>query len=201
MDFFPEPEDQWISYADFLTGVVAIFLFIVVLFVPFIKPAIEKSKESEQSAGNLIVEIGWVGDADVDTWLLAPGDRPVGYSNKGGRVFNLLRDDLGHDYESLNGRHYENAYSRGIPAGEYVVNVHLFRAPKSVPMPLEVEVAVRLARDPKGSKSDPLQIVKSKVKMENEGQEITALRFRLDHEGKVVPGSANANFAPVRNRQ
>jgi len=33
--------------------------------------------------------------AHVDLWVQAPGDVPVGYSNKSGGVLNLLRDDLG----------------------------------------------------------------------------------------------------------
>ena len=47
--------------------------------------------------GNVIVEVRWPTelDSDVDLWVQAPGDVPVGYSNKGGAMFNLLRDDLG----------------------------------------------------------------------------------------------------------
>ena len=54
------------------------------------------------------------------------GRRPVGYSNKGGVIFNLLRDDLGKRADAT-GMNYEVSYSRGIPAGEYTVNVHLYR--------------------------------------------------------------------------
>ena len=55
--------------------------------------------------GNVIIEAQWADklDADVDLWVQAPGDVPVGYSNKSGAVFNLLRDDLGraHDITDL----------------------------------------------------------------------------------------------------
>ena len=65
-------------------------------------------------------------DADVDLWVQAPGDVPVGYSNKGGAIFNLLRDDLGQRADAT-GMNYEVSYARGMPAGEYTANLHLYR--------------------------------------------------------------------------
>jgi hypothetical protein len=41
-------------------------------------------------------------------------------------VFNLLRDDLG-KAQDLTDNNYEVACSRGLPPGEYVVNVHMYR--------------------------------------------------------------------------
>ena len=55
----------------------------------------------------------------------APGDVPVGYSNKSGKIFNLLRDDLGS--QDITDYNYEVAYTRGTPGGEYVVNLHMYR--------------------------------------------------------------------------
>ena len=49
----------------------------------------------------------------------APDDIPVGYSNKGGLFFNLLRDDLG-KYKDNSPINYEVSYSRGISEG----NIH-----------------------------------------------------------------------------
>ena len=46
----------------------------------------------------------------------APDDIPVGYSNKGGLFFNLLRDDLG-IYKDNSPVNYEVSYSRGISKG------------------------------------------------------------------------------------
>jgi hypothetical protein len=70
-------------------------------------------------------------DTDVDLWVQGPGDVPVGYSNKGGRLFNLLRDDLGlqSDAAKIN---YESSFSRGIVEGEYVINVHLYKSKYTV---------------------------------------------------------------------
>ena len=43
--------------------------------------------------GNVVVEIHWPDDlpVDVDLWVQAPRDVPVGYWNQGSRFFNLLR--------------------------------------------------------------------------------------------------------------
>src|SRR3981081_592713 len=57
----------------------------------------EEHSKGQAPPGNVIVEMFWdkAIDADVDLWVQAPGDVPVGYSNKSGVVFNLVRDDLG----------------------------------------------------------------------------------------------------------
>ena len=62
---------------------------------------------------------GWAGDrhgeapsdaalAHFDLWVQAPGDVPVGYSNKSGGVFNLLRDDLGKAKDMTDGNSFVN---------------------------------------------------------------------------------------------
>jgi hypothetical protein len=70
---------------------------------------------------------------------------PVGYSNKSGKVFDLLRDDLGMAQDMTDSNH-EVAYSRGAPAGEYVVNVHMYRG-VNVTYPIPVKVIVMVKRD------------------------------------------------------
>ena len=92
-----------------------------------------------------MVEANWPPDldSDVDLWVQAPGDVPVGYSNKGGAVFNLLRDDLGQQLD-LSGLNYESSYSRGIVPGEYTVNVHLYRNRAAVAaVPVTVVVSTK----------------------------------------------------------
>ena len=117
----------------------------------------------------MIVEVRWPDqlDSDVDLWVQAPGDVPVGYSNKGGAIFNLLRDDLGQRADAT-GMNYEVSYSRGIPPGEYMVNVHLYRNAAGVmpdpghrrrqreEQPTESAaqlLATKVAADPRGRRS------------------------------------------------
>jgi hypothetical protein len=60
-------------------------------------PTKSSVSDNVQAPGNVIIEAQWADklDADVDLWVQAPGDMPVGYSNESGQSLNLLRDDLG----------------------------------------------------------------------------------------------------------
>src|SRR5690606_40575934 len=101
-------------FRDMIRLALAGFVAIVVLLLPHINPPGD-AKAVVDPPGNIMVEAVWPEDLDVDVdlWVQAPGDTPVGYSNKSGRFFNLLRDDLGQvaDATKLN---YEVSYSRGI---------------------------------------------------------------------------------------
>jgi hypothetical protein len=46
--------------------------------------------------------------AHFDLWVQAPGDLPIGYSNKSGGVFNILRDDLGKAKDMTDGNSFVN---------------------------------------------------------------------------------------------
>lgn len=183
-------------FRDVIFLALAGFVAIVVMLLPFINPPAKAAAEIE-SPGNVIVEIRWPDemDTDVDLWVQAPGDVPVGYSNKGGLIFNLLRDDLGRhaDATEIN---YEVTYSRGIPSGEYTVNIHLYRNLSSqFPVPVNVVVSVKQT-----AKDSARQIVASKVKLQREGQELTVFRFTLDQHGALVPGSVHSIERALRNR-
>ncbi len=161
------------------------FVTIVVLLLPHLNPP-TLADEEVVAPGNVIVEVRWADgqDADVDLWVQAPGDRPVGYSNKGGHIFNLLRDDLGglDDETNLN---YEVAFTRGTPSGEYTINLHLYRN-ASGQFPVEVEVSVGVRPTAGGTVR---KIASKRAVLATLGQELTVLRFSLDGEGQVVPGS------------
>jgi hypothetical protein len=171
------------------------FVAIVVLLLPHLKPQVSSEESDIDPPGNVIIEIRWPDkmDTDVDLWVQAPGDVPVGYSNKGGLVFNLLRDDLGQlaDATEFN---YEISYSRGIPSGEYTVNVHLFINHEPIfPVPVTVMASVR-----KESGDRSKQIVTTQVGLMRNNQEVTAFRFRLDATGDLVPDSVHSLYRPLR---
>lgn len=142
-----EQEDDGTVFRDVIMLALLGFVTIVVLLLPHLNPPVETT-EDVNAPGNVVVELRWPDeiDADVDLWVQAPGDQAVGYSNKGGRTFNLLRDDLGHvnDPGRLN---YEVAYSRGRPAGEYTVNLHLYTNRQRV-YPVEAEVYIGIKKLP-----------------------------------------------------
>jgi hypothetical protein len=160
------------------------FVAIVVLILPWINP---DANELDKPPGDLIFEISWDPkcDTDVDLWLRAPGDRPVGYSNKNGIVIDLLRDDLGF-YRDEGVANIEFAYARWEADGEYIVNVHLYKADKKCPLPVKVYTRVYRRSAPKHS------VLEKTVALGAVGQELTVGRFTMT-DGKA----SNMHDLPV----
>jgi hypothetical protein len=184
-----EEDDGGTVFRDVIMLALAGFVAMVVLLLPHLNPPGEASEETTEPPGNVIVEVRWPDelDSDVDLWVEAPGDVPVGYSNKGGAIFNLLRDDLGKRADAT-GLNYEISYSRGIPAGEYTVNIHLYRNAANVfPIPVTVVTSVK-----KSAKESARQLLASKIELGREGEELTVYRFRLAEDGTLVPGSVHS---------
>ena len=191
-----EQDDAGVVFRDLITLALCGFIVCVVLMLPHINAArAAKTEDGAKAPGNVVVEVTWPPelDTDIDLWVQGPGDIPVGYSNKGGGLFNLLRDDLGHVLD-VSGLNYEVAYSRGVQPGEYVVNVHLYRNLEA-PYPLGATVVASVKRKVGES---AVQLVTTKVALGREGQELTAFRFRLDEQGNLVPGSVNSLFRELR---
>jgi hypothetical protein len=191
-----EEEAGGTVFRDIIMLGLAGFVAMVVLLLPYINPPGAKTNEDSEPPGNVIVEIRWPDelDADVDLWVQAPGDVPVGYSNKGGAVFNLLRDDLGVRGDAT-GLNYETSYSRGILPGEYVVNLHLFRnTAQTYPVPVTVVTSVK--RD--GNEA-ARQLLASKVLLVREGEEVTAYRLQLTQAGELVKGSVHSLQKELRS--
>ncbi|MEE8188803.1 MAG: hypothetical protein V3T80_06300 [Kiloniellales bacterium] len=196
LDFLEEDGTSTV-FRDVIFLALAGFVAMVLLLLPHLNPP-ATANEGTPAPGNVIVEISWPDqiDADVDLWVEAPGDSPVGYSNKGGLIFNLLRDDLGGqaDVTEIN---YEVSYSRGVPPGEYTVNVHLYRD-MSGQLPLSVNVSVSVKPN---SKASAKRILTTKLQLKNQGQEKTAFRFSLDDKGKLIPGSVHDLPKPLRSKK
>jgi hypothetical protein len=180
-------------FRDFTLLMMLGFVALVVWLLPHVNPP--ASEADADPPGNVVIAITWPeGDIDVDLWVTGPGElTPIGYSNRGGVLFNLLRDDLGRlpDATPLN---YENAYSRGILAGEYIVNVHCYRCPV-VPQQVDIEVSVNDTSSGKATR----MIATTSLDLTANGQEKTALRFKLDATGKLVADSLNSVFRPLRS--
>lgn len=189
-------DDSGTVFRDVILLALAGFMFVTVLLLPHINPKGKESEGSTDPPGNVIVELRWDDKlrTDVDLWVQAPGDVPVGYSNKSGLIFNLLRDDLGShaDPTEVN---FETSFSRGIPPGEYTVNVHLFRNLENT-YPINVRVVVRVKSD---NEAGARPISATTVRLDREGQELTAFRFRLTEKGELVPNSLNSVFKPLRS--
>ena len=113
-------DDSGTIFRDVILLALSGFVALVVMMIPFINPPAETEQEtSTTEPGNVIVEIHWPPelDADVDLWVRASGDRPVGHSYKGGAWVDLPRDDLGH-FNDLPEPNYRIVFGRAIVAGE-----------------------------------------------------------------------------------
>jgi hypothetical protein len=184
-----------VSFRDMLF--LLVFAYLVISAVALAHVAKHDQEQSKGAAppGNVIVEMWWQRnlDDDVDLWVQGPGDVPVGYSNKSGIIFNLLRDDLGRggDPNSMN---YEVAYGRGHSPGEYVVNAMLYRnRDQHYPVPTTIKVSLQ------NTQGRVQQVLESHVDLQFEGQETTVFRFTLDDKGNLVQGSVNRIHKELRS--
>jgi hypothetical protein len=196
LDPWDSGDDSGTVFRDVILLALAGFVFITVLLLPHINPKAKQGEGSTDPPGNVIAEMRWDDKlrTDVDLWVQAPGDVPVGYSNKSGLIFNLLRDDLGSHADPTD-VNFETSFSRGIPPGEYTVNVHLFRNLENT-YPINVRVVVRVKTD---NEAGARPIAATTVRLDREGQELTAFRFRLTEKGELVPNSMNSVFKPLRS--
>lgn len=183
-----------VSFRDMLFLLVFSYLVIGAVALAHVAKNDEERTQGAPPPGHVVVELDWdkTADADVDLWIQGPGDVPVGYSNKSGMIFNLVRDDLGRggDPNSMN---YEVAYGRGHWPGEYVVNAMLYRS-RDRKLPLGAQLRVSL----QGEKGDVRQALQSNFELAFEGQETTVFRFKLDDKGELVPDSMNRIHKDLR---
>lgn len=178
-----------IIFRDLLLSMLLGMVALVVL--ANFEPTVD-NKDLVNPPGNLIVSITWeAGPTDVDLWLMAPGeDKPVGYSNKDGKVWNLLRDDTGVQGHDI-GINYENAFSRGLPEGEYIVNLHAYRVTANLKVQFEVAINNR--------NGTPMSVLfADTITLKETGEEVTAVRFKIGTDGKVDPNSIHRITTKLR---
>ena len=181
---------------------LSLFVMVVTILAANVNPPVVNNEKAETKApGDVVVHIVWPnGDIDVDLWMIGPGEPvAVGYSNKGGVLWNLLRDDLGNspDATPIN---YEDAFTRGLVPGEYVINVQCFRCNQGTfPMPVDVGVALRDRTN--GSIGQLRNLVTTKVLIKADGQEKTAVRFTITEKGEVDMQSVNNVYFKLRGNE
>ena len=179
-------------FRDVIMLALAGFVAIVIILLPHLNPP-GKAVKTATPPGNVIVELRWPDslNTDVDLWVKGPRDVPVGYSNQGGLIFNLLRDDRGREGDATKDN-YEITYSRGILKGEYIVNVHMYGPlPPNTTVPVTIVVSVRQKFD------NTRQILQTMVNLNHHHQEETAFRFRLTRDGDLVDGSVSTLRRPL----
>lgn len=177
-------------FRDAITLALIAFLAMVTWMLPHLNPPAADGEIDPP--GSISAMIIWPeGNIDVDLWVDAPGEPvPVGYSNKGGLLWNLLRDDLGNQPDALS-LNFENAFTRGQIPGDYRVNVHCYRCPT---LPVEVELEVT-AMSAEGKQS---VIGTSTIVLRRDHEEKTGLAFTVGSDGMVDLESMTTLFKPLR---
>lgn len=183
-----DEQSKWpFGQIDLLFSYVGLLLAILFFALMSMNPPAKKSQEdTTKPQGRLMVCIYWMGRDDVDLWGGSPDDqKAVGYSRKNGTSIDLVRDDLGTD----NAPHFECEYARQVPDGRWVFGIHGF----SINDPsVSVKAEIRLAGD------DGFQLLYEATLDIHQKQERTIAQFRLI-DGKIVPGSLNTVFIPLRS--
>jgi hypothetical protein len=177
-----QPDTGWrLSFVDIALCTIAVLFLLV-------HPP--KTDEDSKPPGTIIVEATWppACNSDIDLWVKAPGDQPVGYSNKAGAVGNLLRDDLGDD---PSGQNIEFYFARFLADGDYAVTTHLYNA-KKCPLPIKVRVHVYI-RD--HQQKSTITVKETTVSMSHVGEEITIVRWSMK-DGR----HSNVHDLPVKLR-
>lgn len=192
--FHTSNDDTGTIFRDVIFVMMLTFVVLFLAALVHINPEAKEEQETAIPPGNVQVDITWPTGykSDVDLWVKGPTDkRPVGYSNRSGILFNLLRDDLGQvgDTTPLN---YENAYTHGAEDGEYIVNVHMYNLRD--PGPVSVVVVVKYSNC---AQCRPMEVVTRTVELQVNGQEITAIRFFIV-DGEV--DQSQTNYIPIKLR-
>lgn len=197
-----DDDDTGTVFRDVIFLLMITFVILFLIAVLHINPVAEPVKEDIKPPGNVIVNIFWEDgkNIDVDLWMQGPDDaRPVGYSNRAGGTFNLLRDDLGATNDKTR-KNFENGYSRGLPEGEYVINVHMFSHKEfKKEWPVNVEIVVTVM-DPDEGKSSAYEVASAVIPLTKPGDEVTAVRFKINGRKQVIPESISQIQKKLRSR-
>lgn len=122
---------------------------------------------------------------DVDLWVQDPSGQTVSYLRREAGLMHLDRDDRGDvtDTVEIEGRkivhpiNQEIVSLRAVAAGEYIVNLYLYRAANEGPVP----VTVKLERvNPRFE-----TVLVETVVLTAQDEEITVTRFSLGNEREV----------------
>jgi len=178
-----EPFDPF-SVMLFKALQVVAFLFFLALLA--ISPDAKEGKID--SKAEFIITMDWPDSHpdDLDLFVQDPIGNIAWYRHREAGFLTLDRDDRGgaNDFIVVNGKKIaspireEIVTVRGIVAGEYTVNISHFQATTGQPVPVTVKV----------QKLNPTAqvIFDDKVIVDHTGDEKTAVRFRLDTEGRVI---------------
>ena len=175
-----------LSFLDLLFNTLLCFAALFVLSFVLINPS--KKEYNAKTKAEFMITVTWPKDLDddVDMYVEDPQGNLVAFMRREEGLMHLDRDDLGRSNDIVHTQfgpieHKDNreiVTVRGIIAGEYVVNVHMYMKRSEA---IEVPVTIQL------DKINPFSTITIKeVVLRITGDEKTAFRFVLDNDGKVT---------------
>ena len=197
------PREKFDPFSVMLFKALQVVAFLFFLALLAISPDAKEGKVD--SKAEFIITMDWPDSHpdDLDLFVQDPAGNIAWYRHREAGFLTLDRDDRGgaNDFIVVNGRKIaspireEIVTVRGIVAGEYTVNISHFQATTGQPVPVTVKV----------QKLNPTAqvIFDDKVVVDHTGDEKTAVRFRIDAEGRVIdvqkrPKSLLETFRNVR---
>jgi hypothetical protein len=174
-----------VAFTDLLFNALLGFVVMFILAFLLINP-IAKSGAIDSKA-EFLITLSWPDgrEEDVDLYVEDPAGDLVWFRSREAGLMHLDRDDLGqrNDTIQIAGRVVSNPLNqeivsiRGIVPGEYVVNLHLYRAAGEQPVPATVKI----------EKLNPkVELVFfGPLTLSAQGEEQTAARFSIGADGRV----------------
>jgi hypothetical protein len=155
---------------------------------------ISASKNQEESIKRdveYVLRIEWRGnsDSDIDMWIQSPSGDIMGFTDKQRNNMFLERDNTGNDITLKQPGHINEEIISILKTNEgwYSINVHYFqRRSESEPQNITWSV-IKM-------KPNIHTIATGEVSLNQEGQEKTAVRFKIKEDGsvaKIDTGSQN----------
>jgi len=177
-----------LAFTDLLFNVLIGFAFLFIIAFILINPITEEANIKAKAEFMVIMEWDDKSNYDIDLWMQDPLGTIVGFPNKEAGWLHLDKDDLGTSNDTVTMRdgttktiflNREIMTVRGIAAGEYIVNIHLYstKGQNTGPMPVNVSIL----------KINPFGEIHNGVTTLNiNGEEATVLRFTINATGYVI---------------
>jgi hypothetical protein len=179
-------EDRFDPFTVVLFKALQVIAFLFFIALLAIKPEASTGKIDKKA--EFIITMDWPDQHpdDVDLYVQDPAGKLVWYNQKDSGLMVLERDDRGdtHDFAFVGTQKVrlpireELVSIRGVMAGEYTVNIHLYDHIAREPVPVSVKI----------EKLNPtVEVVDYKtIVLDHTDEEKTALRFTLAEDGSVV---------------
>lgn len=193
--------DPGTGFTDLLFNALLGFVVMFILALMLINP-VARSGAIDPKA-EILITLSWPDGLadDVDLYVENPAGDLVWFRRREAGLMHLDRDDLGelNDTIEIDGRRIRNPLNqeivsiRGIHPGEYVVNVHLYRAASALPVAATVKV----------EKLNPsVKVVfYGSADLGAQGDERTLVRFSIEPDATVSGVSRLAKpLVPLRHR-